>query len=586
MDRFEAAWDVRCLPAIGDYLEQVAEPLRPNLALDLACFDLERRNHFGQTVDLDRYLNIPELTTPSARARLEEFIATLRTAERSPRGASAPNASADAAQRSGVERIGRYPVHRQIDSGGQADAYLGLHPGLGRLVVLKWLKPALAADPEHGARLAREARLLAGLDHPNIVRVHDLDIHEGRPFLALEHVEGRTLEGYAHQERPGPVKAAEIISALARALARAHEQGITHQDVNPRNVLIDQNGIPRLIDFGLAWYQPAWATEDPLNTPGGRPGYLSPEQAAGRSESIGPATDVFGLGGVLYFLLTGQALYSGKTRAEIFTRAETANIDWQALGRADAPPTVKRLCRRALSADPAVRPTARQLASSLAARNGWHGWLFAAVSGLVLAAGMVGGWRLQRVLMSPATAEDPSRMDLAVRLWRPKVEYLPLREGAPATTGDEVQVRFRAPAGMHAALFSVNGRGELRGVQSYEPRRESHWAVYPGSGQTSELKGPAGTELLFVVARRGGPVLEEEVRALWNEDSPWPGLDPPKRLLRLRQGGVTEEGEKPRDLGAVHHRPEADSVLERLERFAGRLRKAGVVADGLAFRHD
>jgi hypothetical protein len=171
-------------------------------------------------------------------------------------------------------------------------------------------------------------------------------------------------------------------------------------------------------------------------------------------------------------------------------------------------------------------------------------------------------------------------------LWRAEGGYQELREAVPAREGDEVQVRFRAPAGMHVGLFAVNGRGELRLVQSYEPAATAHQAVHPGHERTRALVGPGGTEFVFVAGRRDGPVSEDQVRSLWEEQAGWPRLAPAKRLLRVRRDGVTEEGERPRDFGEVRERPEADPVRVRLERFAERLREAYPLLDGLAMRHE
>src|SRR5262249_19123518 len=159
-------------------------------------------------------------------------------------------------------------------------------------------------------QIIREGRILASLTpHANLVRVYDLGFHEGRPFLVLEYISGRTLQQCGQDERLTPARAATLVAMLARGVDSAHKQGVIHQDINPRNAILDGLGEARLIDFGLAWFRPAWDESSAEARPdAGTPRYLSPEQA---DPGIGPVdvrTDVFGLGGVLYYLLTGRPL--------------------------------------------------------------------------------------------------------------------------------------------------------------------------------------------------------------------------------------------------------------------------------------
>src|SRR5207253_8820400 len=139
---------------------------------------------------------------------------------------------------------------------------------------------------------------------------------EGRPFVVMEHVPGLTLQEFADQHRPSPRQAARLVAELARAVAYLHARGIIHQDIKPRNVLVDDQGRPRLIDFGLARLRHAWC-DDTGDWIGGTADYMSPEQARGRSDQIGTWTDVFGLGGLLYRLLTGRPLYRGASRVSV-----------------------------------------------------------------------------------------------------------------------------------------------------------------------------------------------------------------------------------------------------------------------------
>ena len=177
-------------------------------------------------------------------------------------------------------RIGRYAVLSALDEGGQARVFRVVHPGLGKDLVLKLAARPVADDPMGRDLLAAEGRLLAELNHPSLVRVIDLDVHDdGRPFLVMDHVSGCTLDRHIAQGLPAPRRAAAMVAEIARAVAYIHRRGVVHQDIKPRNVLIDESGRPRLIDFGLARLRHAWAL-DTSGPSGGTLMYMAPEQAA------------------------------------------------------------------------------------------------------------------------------------------------------------------------------------------------------------------------------------------------------------------------------------------------------------------
>jgi eukaryotic-like serine/threonine-protein kinase len=147
--------------------------------------------------------------------------------------------------------IGKYLVVGRFEPSGQADVFRVVHPQLHRDLVLKLAKSPIGARDR--SAIIAEGRHLAGLEHPNIVRVHDLDFHEGRPYLVMEYIRARTLAQVAREEKIAPRRAAGLVAELCRAVGFAHGRGVVHQDIKPANILIDEAGRPRLIDFGLAW---------------------------------------------------------------------------------------------------------------------------------------------------------------------------------------------------------------------------------------------------------------------------------------------------------------------------------------------
>src|SRR5262249_54964238 len=279
-----------------------------------------------------------------------------------PAGATAPDpvgAEAVAAARERAEgraelpgAIGRYLVVDRLGGGAQGDVFRVVHPKLGKNLVLKLSREPVRADQR--ASLEIEGRQLHDLVHPNLVRVEDLDFHEGRPFLVMEYVHGRNLEDYAREEPVAPRRAAAMVAKLAGALALGHGRGVIHRDIKPTNILVDEAGEPRLIDFGLARIRHAWSEPtDP--TWGGTLAYMAPEQARLEHDRIGPRSDLFGLGAVLYFLLTAQAPFVGDTLDEVWDRARRCEFEAGAFRLARVPRRLERICRKAMAADPAQR---------------------------------------------------------------------------------------------------------------------------------------------------------------------------------------------------------------------------------------
>ena len=183
--------------------------------------------------------------------------------------------------------IGKYRVVQLLDQGGQAFVYRGVHPTLGHDVVIKLSRQVLEAGAAERDQLVAEGRILAELDHPHLARVYDLDFHEGRPFLVMEYVRGLNLEQYVRQQPVSPRRAAELVAALGQALALVHRRGVIHRDIKPRNILIGEDGRPRLIDFGLAHVRQAWT--EVSDGPGTVSGTAAPGSASSERITSAPS---------------------------------------------------------------------------------------------------------------------------------------------------------------------------------------------------------------------------------------------------------------------------------------------------------
>jgi WD40 repeat protein len=238
--------------------------------------------------------------------------------------------------------------------------------GLNRTVALKVLRRGAFASAEELARFATEARALACLEHPNIVRVYDAGEHGGCPYLALELVEGGSLEDRI-AETPFPARqAAQVVEALARAAHHAHGQAIVHRDLKPANVLLTADNVPKITDFGLAKRLDGVEGRTASGAILGTPAYLAPEQAAGRSKEVGPATDVYGLGAILYALLTGRPPFQGTGVADTLRQVRSGEPMPPRHRQPGVPRALEAVCMRCLDKNPRQRyPSAAALADDL-----------------------------------------------------------------------------------------------------------------------------------------------------------------------------------------------------------------------------
>lgn len=258
----------------------------------------------------------------------------------------------------------RYKIERKIGEGGMAEVYLGYDDLLHRPIAIKRLRPQYAADPVFRTRFEREAQAAASFSHPNIVDIYDVGEDGGTPYIVMEYIAGQTLKEIIEQEGPfDPDDVAILVEQVASALDYAHERGFVHRDIKPHNILVDADGLAKVVDFGIA----KGLSDSTLTEAGSGLGtvhYLAPEQAGGLMAT--PESDIYSLGVVAYEMLTGRLPFEADSAVGIAMK----HLHEMPRHPSDVNPQVPRragdVVMRALAKNPTERfPSAGEFARAL-----------------------------------------------------------------------------------------------------------------------------------------------------------------------------------------------------------------------------
>ena len=266
--------------------------------------------------------------------------------------------------------LGDYELLEEVGRGGQGVVFRARQKSLNRIVALKVIGLGQWATKAHLKRFRLEAEAAASLDHPCIVPIYEVGERDGQCYFSMKFVEGGQLDEVVKDAPMSIRQAVELIAKVARTVHYAHEHGILHRDIKPGNILLDEKGEPHLTDFGLARLVESESTITRTLEVLGTPSYMAPEQAAGNNAELTNATDVYGLGAVLYQLLTGHPPFAGGTTYETIKLLLETEPRLPRLWNAKVDRDISTICLKCLEKDPQ-----RRYSSALALAEDLERWL-------------------------------------------------------------------------------------------------------------------------------------------------------------------------------------------------------------------
>jgi tetratricopeptide (TPR) repeat protein/predicted Ser/Thr protein kinase len=380
-DRFEAAWRSGRRPDLASYLSEAPAGVKVPLFRNLLNLDIEYRRQRGEQPEAQSYHGLfPELrdvvdaafraraqgSGASSMSQGDPVVRTGRTqvvkdstAATAPQVAFGPGATVDLTE-AGYEVLG------ELGLGGMGVVYKAHQVALNRVVALKLIKAGTFASEAERVRFQNEAEAVAQLDHPHIIPIYEVGTLRGQHFFSMKLISGTGLDKRLADYAANPRAAARLVAVTAEAIHHAHQCGILHRDLKPANILLDERGEPYVTDFGLAKRldAPTELTHSGLLM--GTPSYMAPEQATQSRRSLSTATDVYGLGTILYALLAGRAPFAGTTLVETLDLVRSHSPEPPSKVNPRVPRDLEIICLKCLEKEPDRRyPGALALAEDL-----------------------------------------------------------------------------------------------------------------------------------------------------------------------------------------------------------------------------
>ncbi len=421
-----------------------------------------------------------------------------------------------------VRYFGDYEIKKELGRGGMGVVYLARQVSLNRPVALKMIRAGVLADMAELRRFQNEAEALALLDHPGIVPVHEVGDHDGQKYFSMKLVEGGSLAEQVAAFTDNPRAAATLLAEAAGAVHHAHMRGILHRDLKPANILVDTEGHPHVTDFGLA----KRVEEDPELTASGMilgtPAYMSPEQATGHRGTITTATDVYGLGAILYALLVGKAPFGGESPIQTIEAVRNRAPEPPSRFNAKVPRDLETICLKCLEKDPRRRYAGAQaleddLRSWLSSRPisarrvgvGERAWLWCkrrpAVAALIAAVivASVGGTAAVIAVQAKANAELKAANQREKQRFALAMDAIKLFHGE---VSEDVMMKEKAFEGLRKKLLSGAAvfYGRLEALLEGQTDRESREALGKAYFELAELTGKIGDQTAALAVHRKG----------------------------------------------------------------------------------
>jgi eukaryotic-like serine/threonine-protein kinase len=383
-DRFEAAWSTGQTPDLASFLSEAPASVQPPLLGALLQIELEYRTQRGEQPDArsyhERYPAFRaivaaafgpdgEVSITTRRSDRSDWVseptALVAAASNSARVGAVPAAGVAPGEPPGLKVAG-YEVFGELGRGGMGVVFKARQVALNRDVAVKLIRSGSFASQPEVVRFQSEAEAVAQLDHPHIVPIYEVGQYRGQHFFSMKLVTGTSLDKRLNEFAADPRAAATVVAVAAEAVHHAHQRGILHRDLKPANILLDERGEPYVTDFGLAKRIAAGSEVTHSGTLAGTPAYMSPEQATQAPGSLSTATDVYGLGTILYAALAGRAPFAATTVVETLDLVRTQSPESPSVLNARVPRDLEIICLKCLEKEPRRRyQSALELAQDL-----------------------------------------------------------------------------------------------------------------------------------------------------------------------------------------------------------------------------